>query len=577
MLAILLLSALLLPPVSLPDPHRADSLYQTGAYPEAAVAYEALVDAWNEYGLADSARYYQLRSAVAWGQDFQFERSEAAVRGALRSETVAPLWVQGRAYNQLGYLALLRGEFEAALDHYQASITAETSRRRVDTLLLAKSYEFYGLTHMQLGDLDKALRWVEGAHRLRTLVLDPWDKELGYSANSLYQVYDQADDLPRADSVMATAWRILKRALPPDHPHLAILANNYSVIKSDQGDVGAARELLEEAMALNRAQGRHVPMIADYNNLGSLYLQLHDPVGARLYLLQGLAMADTLLPYPHLDRAYLLDGLGATYYMEDNDPLADSVFRRALREKVDLFGEDHPQAAQSWFNLGLIAYSQKRLADAHEYYRRASRIYLEYWGADHPRYANVRNELGELAWDEGDSEAARTYWREALATYHTRLGFAHVWVLEAALRLAKSYEGTDADSLDHYLRTAWGSAVGQSGPLPAFAFDSLAVTQLSPQALELINYHLKHLLTRAQAGTLTGAEQALGKDLIHLGREWIGTFLPVAKQEAGGEATAAEVRQLYAHGALFAHWALRSSGGTSFQDLLLDCVQAGRA
>ncbi|WP_089683905.1 CHAT domain-containing protein [Catalinimonas alkaloidigena] len=569
-------------PFAPPDPHAADSLYQQGLYPQAAEAYQAVAEAWQKLHQDDSTRYYQLRTARAYVQDYDLDNCERWVHRALEDRgTGAPLWAQSIGYNELGYIQLLGGEYEAALALYQKSIEAETRRPAADTLNLAKSYEFQGLTYMALGDLEQAQRWVEEAHHLRQLILDPWNKELGYSANGLYMVYSQAGNLPRADTAMAQAWRILNKQLPKDHPHLALLANNYSTIKSSLGDITQAKELLLKAITLNKTYSRERATISNYNNLGGLHLTLLEPDAALRYFFQGLALADTLLPHPHLNRVYLLDGVGAAYYLLDSLRQADSVFRLALTEKRALLEEDHPELAQSWYNLGTIAQERNLTAEARRDFQRAEALYRASWGPDHPKRADALFELGELAWAEHDSLPARALWQEALRLYRTHLGFSHSYVAETALQLAESYQYARQDSLDFYLRMAWGSASGQDAPVRSRLLDSLTLTLLNPRTLDLISFELA-LLTQEVAPTeaprtYTAQELTRGHHLMDIAERWIPAFLSLSKQERGSDATAELVQSIYTRGALFAHRALQQHpDDVTLRQLLLTCMQASR-
>src|SRR5690606_30271637 len=151
-----------------PVPTEANRLYQQGQFPQAALAYHALVIAWQNANNADSARYYQLREAKSYIQEYEYQRARTLLEAILSWKT-PPLdsALLSPVYHEIGYTYVGEANFQQALVHVEKSISTETERSGTDTFQLAKSYELKGFIHMQLQDYASAKVWATAAHKLR--------------------------------------------------------------------------------------------------------------------------------------------------------------------------------------------------------------------------------------------------------------------------------------------------------------------------------------------------------------------------------------------------------------------------
>jgi LPXTG-motif cell wall-anchored protein len=553
----------------------ADSLYQQGYYSEATEAYQQLAQHWQAKNRLDSVHYYQYWQAKSYIQQYEYGPARQLLEGILaQTDTTTDNSLLSKVYHETGYTYLGESDIDQALRFSEKSIAAEQGRAKADTFQLAKYFEFRGFLMMQSGQYDEAERRVKQAHRLRKQILEPTNKELGYSANTLYIVMDALGNLPAADTAIAEAWNILNQHLPEDHPHIAIIANNYSTHLLEMGEPQQAKNYLLTAIASNRSGERYVPLVGNYVNLGMLYLNLGENKTAESYYRQAWEIADTLLAYPHYQRAYILDALGAVYYYEDQLAPADSIFRRSLAEKRDVYDEQSAEVAQSIYNLGLIAHKQQELPQAQAYFRQAERMRAQTLGSTHPKRADALFELGSIAWESQDSAQALAYWRESQTIYELSLGLSHHHSLENLLQLAEAFTTRhQPDSADHYLNRAWASASGQAPD--SLSFDSLSIQQYHPFVLNLINFQLNDFLQRP---TLTPDELNQLAGILTAVQVWLPTFQSLFNDASLWEGVADQLREVYQQGAVLTHRALQQpkTDQTFWQNQLLNCIQASR-
>ncbi|WPP49749.1 CHAT domain-containing protein [Catalinimonas niigatensis] len=562
-----------------PVPTAADRLYQQGQFPQAALAYHELVIAWQNVKNADSARYYQLREAKSYIQEYEYQKARSLLEAILSWKT-PPLdsALLSPVYHEIGYTYVGEADFQQALEYVEKSISTETERSSTDSFQLAKSYELKGFIHMQRQEYAAAKTWATAAHKLRKSFLPPLDKELGYSANTLYIILSTLGELYSADTVLAEAWQILNHQLPQDHPHVAIIANNYSSHLMDMGDPQNAKNYLQKAIASNRAGKRWYPLVFNYVNLGTLYMNLDESRTAQSYFQQAWTIADTLIEYPDYYRANLRDALGAVYYQQDQLEQADSLFKLALEEKQELYENQHAEIGQSMYNVGLIALEREQWPLAREYFNKSEQIRKATLGADHPKRADALYQLAEIDWKNNRQTAAIRQWRTSLRIYRQSFGLAHHHTLENLLQLAEVFAALEeTDSTQFYLQLAWGSVCGLNQGLPdMMALDTINISQYHPQVLTLANFHLSHLLRHPV--TISAQELTIGRFILERVQNWLPTFLSLFNDESLGESVADPVQEVYRQGAVLAHYALLEPNiaPKGWQSLLLDCIQASR-
>ncbi len=438
----------------------ADSLYQLGNFSEAAHGYRMLKDQFIVTGNYDSIYHYQFWEAKSLIQQYAYAQARKLLLEILSaSDVLTNENMVSKVNHEIGYTYMGEGALEEALSYAKQSIEIELGCYKVDSFQLAKYYEFFGFMQLQSSQYEAAEKWVSDAHQLRKLILAPFDKELGYSANTLYIVLDAIGNLKAADQAISEAWQILHRNLPESHPHLAILANNYGTHQLDMGNPQLAKTYLLKAIASNTTGARYFPLSANFVNLGLLYLNLNETQTAESYYQQAWEIADTLIAFPHQQRANIKDALGAVYYQQGKIEAADSLFQLAYKEKQEIYDTESAEIGQSVYNLGLISQARQDLAMAGKYFKEAEKIRARVLGGNHPKRADALYELGDIAWDSKHYQNAIIHWKNAYGIYKQTYGLQHHHSLENLIRLAQAYaELKQPDSMQSYVAKAWSSA-----------------------------------------------------------------------------------------------------------------------
>ena len=196
---------------------------------------------------------------------------------------------------------------------------------------------------------------------------------------------------------------LLRRALASaEQPDTLI---NLGIAERRTGDLAAAQNHLERAMALLKDAGDH-----------------------------GTRMAAALEALALLDRA------------RGNLKQARVVGTRALLLLQASVGADHPEYAAALSNLGLIAQDAHDVHRAMELFQGALRIDEEKLGPAHPRTGTDLNNLGVAAAQLRDYPSAESYFRRALAVPSNTVDSAF-WMANLASLYVHEGRGPDAMAL----------------------------------------------------------------------------------------------------------------------------------
>lgn len=265
----------------------------------------------------------------------------------------------------------------------------------------------------ELGVTQSALRnfFTIIEHEQAQVPADALDATLRQIADNYKKLMLQADTLHAADPKVSALQEQAKA-------HLAQL------------EFAAAENLLAEAVALDIAaekaieENLHQRRVSAANSLYTLgqskltQLQYRD---ALLYCEQALEK----LPDNH---AQLGDFLNKCGYIADDLGEYDKAigyFEKALASDLKTYGEDHPDVAIDWNNLGGAWESIGEYDKAISYYEKALTFFMQTFGEVHPYVAGSWNNLGEAWRAKGVYGKAIGYFEKALASDLNTFGEDH--------------------------------------------------------------------------------------------------------------------------------------------------------
>jgi len=234
------------------------------------------------------------------------------------------------------------------------------------------------------------------------------------------------DELERAEMALERAIE-----LSESHPGLdpllrATALNNYGVYLNEADRVDEAREALEQALALRRANGAPARTIAtSLHNLADMLDIGGRPAEALALYEQALEMKESSIGRLHLSYARSLNGLSMTAGQLGDLETAQRAMQEHLEIRQTLLGEDHHSLWRDYNELASQQHDAGRLQEAIALYERAREHDARSPGGA-ARDWLFTNNMAAAYLDLGLYARAESLFRESLALRIERFGSDHL-------------------------------------------------------------------------------------------------------------------------------------------------------
>jgi serine/threonine-protein kinase len=199
---------------------------------------------------------------------------------------------------------------------------------------------------------------------------------------------------------------------------LTFLADMYD--KMDQDD--RAVELIDQALDLNLPESSLEYALALLVRGRILVGRSEDD--------EGVSSLERALPLlerhaADLDRAEAMDVISIATTRQGDLDRSLQLTRAALDLRIAELGEDHPEVATSYNNLGVLARSKGDYAASRQYHEKALDIRSRVLSEMHPQIGLSLNNLGALEYAEGNFARAADFFERSLALNTQVNGSAH--------------------------------------------------------------------------------------------------------------------------------------------------------
>ncbi len=192
-----------------------------------------------------------------------------------------------------------------------------------------------------------------------------------------------------------------------------------------RGAYGQALPLLDEAVALGRAQGPSRALAGSLNDLGVAQGKKAQWDAARATLEEALGMRRQVLGAEHRDVAVTESELGRVLFDQGRLDEAEAHFRSALAIRRKALGPADHETATSLSDLGLLLRDKGDRAAAEALFRETLAVTRTTRGPQHPDVATALGNLALAVNERGDPAAAEAMFRQALDIGQASLGRDH--------------------------------------------------------------------------------------------------------------------------------------------------------
>jgi len=280
------------------------------------------------------------------------------------------------AYNGLGNNYLYLEKYEDALQYYSRAIHNYDSLGMKSSPDYAMFNQNAGIICAIKGDYGKAQEYFELALSINKEILDRNDPKLALVYLNLGRFFSLTGNDEKALELLTQSENIFK-STDPKSPKLVPLYVNIGSIFVVKANYEKALSYYNKALALLQSAnaGNQSDLLTVMLNLGFINEKKGDFERAKKYYLEGINQGDK-----YQNSVKVLRGLANISYIQGRKQEAIQYYEHALRNSVEMFGQQHPETALTYFKYGDFCSVSGDKARALEYYTRGLEIYRKAYG-----------------------------------------------------------------------------------------------------------------------------------------------------------------------------------------------------
>ncbi len=340
------------------------------------------------------------------------------------------------AYRDLGW-ALRNEHHIEALAAYQKAIAIWLKTEGDSSYSVAAAYDQIGFIYNTIDDNARALEYFTKALNMYRAKYgeNSLDVAMTYSHLAMVQGF-YAAHYDSAIALFNKALAIKKTLFGEDDPEIATSLLDMAFTLAQQGATQPAIEFYKQALAIRQKKlGEHADVAFIYAFLGAAYEQVENNADALACYQKALAMRQKVFGDTHPQVANSLRDLAGLYRYNGDYELALDYARRALAMRLQTVGATNPSIVHDYNYLGDIYYEKAEYEKALQTYRQSLAVNRELYGEVHTGIAFDYQNMADVYLRAGDYERSLEFYQKALAIDqqihgedHPRLApdFAHV-------------------------------------------------------------------------------------------------------------------------------------------------------
>ena len=197
-----------------------------------------------------AADYADTRASVliqAGGHREAIELQKRALELHLEDQAVRRAWTLAMAMSTMGHALSSVGDYRAAVDYYEKSMTLKESLVGADHPTVGFTATSLAQAYAGLSDYEKAAELSRRALAILEKVFGTDDPQLAVSLNNLAYSLEGLEQFDEARKIHERSIDIVSRSWGPNHPQIAISLLNLSSLEKQAGDFEAALDASQRA------------------------------------------------------------------------------------------------------------------------------------------------------------------------------------------------------------------------------------------------------------------------------------------------------------------------------------------
>lgn len=301
----------------------------------------------------------------------------------------------GNYYNNVGIALQGMGNPNAAMESYRNALNFNLERSGFYHQKTADNYDNLGTLFYNLNDFEKAIAHLDSAE----MILDSLFSEESIHVAGLYNnkgaVYNRMGDHRNALRYLEKSLSLYVKFDSGQHPETSNIYSNIGLLLQQKGDYEKALAYFRKALAIREFNyGEMNARVArTHLYLGNCYLAKQDFEKALEEMNKSLSIYKSLPNFYEGEIADVYNSLGS--YFEKLGILSEALkqHNKAFEINKSKIGQDDPDLAKSYISIGKIYLAQKKHDKAKKFFLDALSIKLNIFGENHAEAAELYSYL----------------------------------------------------------------------------------------------------------------------------------------------------------------------------------------
>jgi len=341
----------------------------------------------------------------------------------------------GFALNSLGNSLRKSGQIKEAEIFLLKGLKIYIKEYGKDHKEVAMSYHNLGVLYANGGQNKKAELNCLKAIEIRIKLLGKFNPDVAESMDLLAWNYTCSAQYKKAEPIYFKSLEILKMAFGEIHEKVADAYEAIGLLNYSQGKYEICEPYIQKSLAIRKALygENHKSVSQTYSNLGSIYDLMDCAKESLEYMLKALSIHEVLgSQNENLLETY--SSLSVLY-----DKLGQKANRDFYDKKIFEFNKYKTNSCETLCITAENFHNSGRLLQADNYYKQALEVKRKEVGNQHPEIASLYCNLGEISSELGQYILAQTYLKNALKIRIVTLGETHPLVAVSNELLAENY------------------------------------------------------------------------------------------------------------------------------------------
>lgn len=279
------------------------------------------------------------------------------------------------SYLEKGNAFLESRHFDSALYWYERILENGDTSSQDTQSLFRRVYNNMGLVFLRKGNTGKAMEFFEKSVSLADQNNLAEDTAFAITLSNLALIYDRRGDYRHAENVILRSLSMLEKIYGPNHTTTGIIYRMLGNIYSNQGKTTEALEVLTKARTIAAKNGNQKDLAEIYHATGNAYLLGGNFDEAEKYFLLAMTTKKAAFgPDQTIDMTRELNNIGSICLDLGKYEEGLKYLEKALSQKEEIYGDNHPLVATTWYNLGNGYRQIKDYSRALEAYQKALSI-----------------------------------------------------------------------------------------------------------------------------------------------------------------------------------------------------------